>query len=328
MAIFNTNRAASFTYSVGRPANRAGNPGSVAQAVVDGDTLRVLLPGGQGLRFLGCDTPEKSIEFPVRRDPSEVADAKRRPSFVLLRDSQWDDYLTSVFDEGKWGPFDPALPAALVKHLEGMIKPNAARNHWDHAVAATDGLKRLVTQDRDARGLDDAGLAFFAVYAHEVLDRYGRPLVYLNIDEKARAKRPEIYNVRMIASGLAAPLFIWPNIDPFREMKVTEAAMPPRTLRRMVAKTPELQKARRAAASARADRKGIYGSEAPLQLQAFELRYLARRGAPDRWVVDLSAGTEDKRLIPPTEYTAVPNMEDRLFIPPQYVPLFREKGWR
>jgi hypothetical protein len=33
-------------HSIGTLANRSGNPGSIEQAVVDGDTLRVQLPGG------------------------------------------------------------------------------------------------------------------------------------------------------------------------------------------------------------------------------------------------------------------------------------------
>lgn len=328
MAIFNANRAASLIFSLGKLANRSGKPGTVAQAVVDGDTLRVLLPGAQGLRFLACDTPEKTIELPVRRAADAAAPGRKSaPSFVPLDDARWDEFLNSVFDGAKWGAFNPPLPAALVRHLEGRIKKDAARNQWDHATAATDGLRKLIAADRDARGADDGSLAFFIAYSHEVLDRYGRPLVFVNIDEKAKEKRPEIYNVRMIAEGFAAPLFIWPNIDPFREMKVTDAAMAPRKLRAMVARTGSLQRARKAAAEARGAGKGIY-APSPLQLQAFELRYLARRAAPDRWVIDLSADRDDDQIIPAAKYFAVPNMEDRLFIPPQYAPLFKERGWK
>jgi len=328
MAIFNATRAASFIYSVGKLANRSGNPGTITQAVVDGDTLRVLLPGAQGLRFLACDTPEKKIEFPARSEPDAPPAPKRAPAFVALDDARWADYLGSVFDDGKWGAFDPPLPAALIRHLRERVTSGAARNQWDHASAATKGLQKLIALDRDARGLEDVALAFFIAYSHEVLDRYGRPLVFVNIDEKAKANRPEIYNVRMIAEGLASPLFIWPNIDPFREMKVTDAAMPPKKLRGRAARTGSLQRARKAAADARGAGKGIYAAAAPLDLQAFELRYLARRAAPDRWVIDLSADKDDDRLTPAVKYYAVPKMEDRLFIPAEYVPLFREKGWK
>jgi hypothetical protein len=90
MAILNANEAGTLVHSIGKPANRAGNPGSIEQAVVDGDTLRVLLPGGQGLRFLGCDTPEKSIEFPLT--PAQVAAGRKRGQFLKLEDPRGDDF--------------------------------------------------------------------------------------------------------------------------------------------------------------------------------------------------------------------------------------------
>jgi hypothetical protein len=58
----------------------------------------------------------------------------------------------------------------------------------------------------------------------------------------------------------------------------------------------------------------------------FELRYLARRTAPERWVIDL--GGNDDTLIPPQGYFQVANPEDRLFVPAEYVPLFVEAGWQ
>jgi hypothetical protein len=63
-----------------------------------------------------------------------------------------------------------------------------------------------------------------------------------------------------------------------------------------------------------------------LRLEAFEIRYLARRQPPDRWVIDLSR--RDDILLRPQEYHTVPNPEDRLFVPPEHVPLFVEAGWR
>jgi hypothetical protein len=45
-------------------------------------------------------------------------------------------------------------------------------------------------------------------------------------------------------------------------------------------------------------------------LQPFEIRFLAQRRLPERWVVDLSKNEDG--LIPPQEYHTVPNMEDRL----------------
>ena len=325
MAIFNANQAGTLVHSIGTLANRSGNPGSIEQAVVDGDTLRVQLPGGQGLRFLGCDTPEKKIAFPLT--PAEVAAGKKQGPFLQLDNARWDDFLDSAFDKTKWGAFRPALPASLRAHLEGRMRDDAARNHWTHAKAATEALQKLVRQDAAERQLANSDVKLFIAYAHEVLDRYGRPLVFANIDERTASKRPPTYNERMIATGRAAPLYIWPNIDPFRGMKVTDAAMPPQEFRRHVARSGSLQASCRAAAEARAAGEGIYAAANPLQLLAFELRFLAGRRAPDRWVIDLSADDDDPHLIPSDRYFEVPRLEDRLFIPAEYVPLFKAKGW-
>lgn len=325
MAIFNASLTGALIYSLGKPANSKGHAGTVEQAVVDGDTIRVLLPGGQGLRFLGCDTPEKRIELPLRPGTSAPEKKRDAPHFVPLNDPQWDEFLDSVFDNERWGPFKPTLSAALTRHLKSRIKDNAAGNQWTHATAATKGLQDLIEKDCKTRGIDSEALTFFIAYAHEVLDRYGRPLVFINISEKDKDRRPESYNLRMIAAGLASPFFMWPNIDPFRKLSVLEAAMTPKELRRMTGRSQSLQGARTAAAEARKAGKGIYGGKDPLQLLAFELRFLARRAAPDRYVIDLSA--DDNALIPPTKYFTVPNQEDRLFVPAEYVPLFKEKGW-
>lgn len=326
MPIFRTNKAHSIIYVLGSLASTGGKPGTITQAVVDGDTLRVLLPGGQGLRFLGCDTPEKRIALPLTA--AEIAAGKKQGPFVKLDDPRWTEFLNSVFDDSKWGPFKPRLSDPLIAYLKSRIKRDAAANQWQHAEAATNALRALIKEDATARGLDDKDLKFFIVLAHEVLDRYGRPLVFVNIDEPAATKRPPVYNERMIANGRAAPLFIWPNIDPFREMKVTDAAMRPRDLRRSVARSRSLQAARQAAAAARAAGLGIYEPSDPLQLEAFELRFLAGRRGPSRWVIDLAADEDDARLLRPDRYFRIPNVEDRLYIPNEYVPLFREKEWR
>jgi hypothetical protein len=60
--------------------------------------------------------------------------------------------------------------------------------------------------------------------------------------------------------------------------------------------------------------------------EEFELRFLSRRQPPDRWVIDL--GRDDDALLPPQAYFTIPNPEDRLYIPGEYVPLFVEAGWR
>jgi hypothetical protein len=314
MPIFNTNKSGTATFTRGRLANNRGNLGTIKQAVTDGDTIRVSLPGGQGLRMLGCDTPEKKIEFPSG-------------GFVPLNDARWKDYFATLWDDSKWGAFNPALPAGLKAHLKNRMKADVTENHWKHATAATKGLADLLEEDRIALAISADKLSIFAAFAHEILDRYGRPLVFINADVPDEAKRPEIYNARMIGKGFATPFFMWPNVEPFRKMKIADAAVPPKQLRKMVKSARKLQAARAMAAAAREMRLGIYDAAKPLQLQASELRFLARRAAPDRCVIDIGQHVTDSKLIKPDRYIDVPNAEDRLYIPAEYVPLFQAKGW-
>jgi hypothetical protein len=87
-----------------------------------------------------------------------------------------------------------------------------------------------------------------------------------------------------------------------------------------------LSEARGWVRDARDEGKGVFDAQDPLRLQPFEVRFLSRRQPPNRWVIDLS--TDDNVLMQPQEYYRVTNVEDRLFIPEEYVPLFVEKGWR
>lgn len=59
---------------------------------------------------------------------------------------------------------------------------------------------------------------------------------------------------------------------------------------------------------------GVFGDE-PLRLEAFELRCLARRRAPEWWLIDLAR--DDGALT-----------KDQLYMPEQYVELFVSRGWR
>lgn len=77
---------------------------------------------------------------------------------------------------------------------------------------------------------------------------------------------------------------------------------------------------------AREQHEGIYNAQAPLLLEPFEVRFLAQRHAPNRWVIDL--GKSDSILVYPQNYFSVTNPEDRLFVPEEYVPLFVQKGWQ
>lgn len=94
----------------------------------------------------------------------------------------------------------------------------------------------------------------------------------------------------------------------------------------MANEDPTLRLAREWIRNARQQKIGIFDAGNPLKLEPFEVRFLARRRPPGRWVIDLSKNNDI--LIEPQEYYTVPNVEDRLFIPEEYVPLFVEAGWK
>ena len=78
--------------------------------------------------------------------------------------------------------------------------------------------------------------------------------------------------------------------------------------------------------SARATGIGVFDAADPLRFEAFEIRYLGRAEVPNRGVIDLSRN--DDVILRPQSYFKIPNPEDRLFIPAEFVPLFAAKGWR
>src|SRR6476620_3338686 len=109
------------------------------------------------------------------------------------------------------------MHAYLVDHTG----PGTATNHAKHAAAAEDKLEALVSADvvNFAAG-ENAELVFFLRYAKDVIDRYGRLLAYLtvNVDKDNLAAAPKLsYDERMLEERMAAPYFIWPNLDPFKK---------------------------------------------------------------------------------------------------------------
>jgi hypothetical protein len=100
----------------------------------------------------------------------------------------------------------------------------------------------------------------------------------------------------------------------------------PGTANDIANKDESLRLAREGIRDARQQKVGVFDAYAPLRLEPFEVRFLARRCPPNRWVIDLSQN--DDVLIKPQEYFTIPDVEDRLFIPEEYVPLFVEAGWK
>jgi hypothetical protein len=100
---------------------------------------------------------------------------------------------------------------------------------------------------------------------------------------------------------------------------------PPEELRDSVEGDPALSQAREFAPEARTQHLGIFEEDSVLLLMPFELRYLSRRRTPSRYVLDLSKA--EAKLLKPSDYHKVENLEDRLFIPSHFVPLLNEQAY-
>ncbi len=291
-----------------------GTVQTINESVPDGDTVGIQLDGTGSVRFLGVDTPEKSFEQPLG-------------GAAALNGQPWEQFLSN--------PFAPGLPASallelqLADHLRARVGPGAAANHHRAAIAASDALKGLIQADMTALGQAPAAFGYFVAFSYEVFDRNGRFLAFINRNQpnpNVPAPRPDSYNERMLEAGHTLPYFIWPNIDPFRKAdSIADAVLPPKTAN-TVAETGDLKKARNFVKAARAAKKGVFKDGDLLRFEAFEIRYLGRGEAPNRAVIDLSKN--DDVMLRPQSYFKIPRPEDRLFVPPEFVPLFSARGWR
>lgn len=291
--------------------------GTVKQIVHDGDTINVRPEGNIGVRFLGIDTPEVSFSFP------------KTNKFVPLSDPRWDEFLSDPFAE-TWGAFNRPLPDGLKRHLQTKIGSGVAASHLRHARAAEDFLEEEISKDMKVLGQTAETFRFFLAFAFEVMDGYGRFLGYLN-REQPNANEPEprplTYNERMLKAGRAFPYFIWPNVNPFRrEATILNAVPKPGTQKTLAEQDTTLSRTAEFLANAREKHLGLFDAMQPMLLEPFELRILARRELPARWVIDLSVNNDV--LIRPENYYQITHPEHRLFISAEYVPLFVERGWK
>ena len=290
---------------------RNGVTGSVRQQVHDGDTINVRALGNFGVRFLGLDAPEISYKLPGEK------------GFIGLSNIRWERYLSDPFK--KW-PQESRLNQDLIDYLKAKTKTGVVTNHHRHATQAEDELEKEVSKDIEDLGQSEEEFRFFLAFAYEVMDRYGRLLCFINRDQP-EGVRPLSYNERLLQAGMVNPYFIWPNVNPFREKRpLIKAVIEPNAANDEAERDEVLRNAREGVRKARQKGKGIFNSSDPLQLEAFEVRFLADQRAPARWVIDLSKN--DDLLIHPQKYYIVRNSEDRLYVPEEYVPLFVEKGWR
>ena len=304
-------------YTVGRAGLgiRRNRQGDVEHAVHDGDTVVARAVDNLGIRLLGIDAPERSFPLPGTTVP-----------FVDLEDERWTALLTDPF-ASRYGRFDPPLQAELAAELEKGVGPEAAANHARFAKAALDALTAEVSGDQEALDKSDEDFLFVLAFGHEVVDRYGRLLCYLHPDQPEGAPWKDAYNDRLLQAGAVVPYLIWPNIDPFLRADTIEEVVPaPGQAPELVRKSRKLRQMREWTQQARAEGLGVYTPEDPLLIMPFELRFIARRQPPDRWVIDLSADSDE--LIPPQRYYTIPHAENRLFVPPEFVPLFTHVGWK
>jgi endonuclease YncB( thermonuclease family) len=296
---------------------------SVKETVHDGDTLSVTADGDFSIRFLGIDTPEVSLSYPeLKGDPN----AGKWKSII-----EFTKYLSNPFDPryDDFNDYKEKLGKGLIGYLEPLLNDNTAKNHASYAEKAQRVLEKFVQADLDERKQQDRDFRFFMAFSFEVMDRYGRFLCYLDRDntKEERQERPFTYNERMIQEGFAIPYLIWPNIDPFIGKESIVKAVPDiNNFQQEIEKSKRLRNAREAIRKVRESKTGLFDSAGPLMLFPFELRYLARRSAPDRYVLDLSE--KKPKLIESTKYYKVENIEDRLFIPEEYVQLFIERGFQ
>ncbi|WP_280259745.1 hypothetical protein [Nocardia abscessus] len=209
------------------------------------------------------------------------------------------------------------------------IGAGAAADHHHHAQEAGDSLRELVQSDMTALGQTAADFHYFLAFEFEVFDSHGRFLAFVNRDQKnpdVPSPRPLTYNERQLQRGAALPFFIWPNLDPFRDVTLLDAVLEPGTANDVADNSLPLKRARAFVKQARADKKGVFDPQEPLRFEAFEIRYLARRRPPDRAVIDLSRN--DDTLLAAQRYFEIPKPEDRLYIPQHFVPLFVSRGWQ
>jgi endonuclease YncB( thermonuclease family) len=290
---------------------RDGVTGSVRQQVHDGDTINVRALGNFGVRFLGIDAPEISFKLPGEE------------GFTGLSNIKWERYLSDPFRN--W-PQESHLNQDLIDYLKAKIKPGVALNHYRHATEAEDELEKEVSKDIEDLCQSEDEFRFFLSFAYEVMDRYGRLLCFIN-RYQPKGERPPSYNERLLQAGVVSPYFIWPNINPYREKKpIVNAVIEPKKAKEEAQRDALLRKARKGFRRARREGRGIFSPEGPLQLEPFEVRFLAGQRPPSRWVIDLSKN--DDILLKPQKYYTIKNEEDRLYIPEEYVALFVEKGWK
>jgi len=294
---------------------------SVKTAVHDGDTVKVRLSGNFSVRFLGIDTPEMTLQYPKigSADDGDWLSVDKFESY--LQDPFSDNYKDSQ-------DFKDSLGLGLVEYLDTVLVADCAKIHRQFAEEAQRVLENMIIAEYSERAEKGKHFDFFMAFANEILDGYGRLLCYLyrNNTKTEREANPLSYNERILKQGWGFPYFIWPNVVPFfaAGKSISDSMPPADELEDFMtsSQAKKLNDARDHVRKARSDGLGVFSHK---MLLPCELRYLSRRKAPSRYVLNLE--TCEKKLVEPTEYYTIPNSEDRLFIDSHYVDLFLKKGY-
>lgn len=305
--VFRTVRGGHTRAVTGLRQNSDGMVQPLDQVVYDGDTIQVNLLGSGSLRFLGIDTAELRLNNRLLDHPANVA--------------RFAD--PAILDIA-------GIEPGLRDHLGLRIGPDTAPNQLRHARLGQQALAAMVQADMAALGATPASFGLYLEFSYEVFDGNGRFLVFVNRDQPdaTAGPRPLSYNERMLGAGMALPFFIWPNIAPFRDARTVIDAIPAPGTLAALATRGKLGAARAMVKAARAlAAPGTVFDPADRQLlEAFELRFLSRGELPSRGVIDLSVRSDI--ILRPQSYHRIALPEDRLFIPPEFVPAFAAKGWR
>lgn len=313
--------------------------------VKDGDTLSIRFNGSIHTRLLNIDTAEKGLYLPdavkelLTPEEQEQWNSLYRP----INHYRWVEYLTDPFSSRYSDStiYRDKLGVELVGYLQNKLGDDCAINHYDFSKKASDVLTKKIKVDREEVESTGKQFGFRLGFSHELFDRYGRTLCYMskasvrdgylqNLDQDPL----QTYNEMMLATGNASPYFIFPSTDGFQKSynhtfsllkSIPDVTTDREAFYNFMQADTSLQKARNLVRDSRSISNSIWDPNRPLKLMAFELRYLQRRGLPDRYVMDLSS--KEPKIYPPRQYHVIPLEEDRFYIPYDYLLLFSCRGY-
>ncbi len=270
---------------------------------------------------------------------NQLTDEEKRQDNIGSLDSKyWKDYLTDPFSSRNEDSerFTSDLTNGLFDYIKSKIGKDTAENQYRLAINASNTLSQLINEDKDKTEEQFRTFKLFLEFSYEIFDRFGRLLCYaFPKDMSLRENGNNLsYNEIMLHLGIGTPYFIFPNTHGFRDEyekinSLLDIIPDVRTNKQafydFMQNDFKLQQSIAAVRGAKKLSNSVWKGENALRLLPFELRYIQRRQAPDRYVMDLSE--KNPIIYSPTEYHSIRNEGDRFFIPYDYLPLFERKGY-